>query len=226
MFAAIHSDHFWNLFDEVSDLHLSFLHRLQDFRKACHCIQIIELHVLGSIEDMPFSLIKFIVVKICKGFAFTFCSLVLEEMTYRSHRTQCTKIPRIPCTLLLLELCSSATLLDVKSVLHAVIGETQQLGPAGLSWRREGNRGWRAWPKQGRFLEKHTNFKFLSIERSQHHLAFVSRWSLQLRPRKSKRIGWSRKQWWHRWEMVGIHFAANFAFWGFLSSDCWVSLWV
>jgi hypothetical protein len=82
---------------------------------------------------MPFSLIKFIVVKIYKGFAFTFCSVVLEEMTYRSHPTQCTKIPRISCTLLLSEICSSATLLDVKSVLHAVIDETQQLGPAGLS---------------------------------------------------------------------------------------------
>ena len=71
----------------MSDLHLSFLHRLQDFRKARHSIEIIELHVVSFREDMPFSLMKIIVVKICKGFAFTFCSVVLEEMTYRNHPT-------------------------------------------------------------------------------------------------------------------------------------------
>lgn len=225
MFAAIHSDHFWNLFDEVSDLHLSFLHRLQDFRKACHCIQIIELHVLGSIEDMPFSLIKFIVVKIYKGFAFTFCSVVLEEMTYRSHPTQCTKYReyRVP-------FCFRKSARAQRFLMSSLSCTLWLMKPSNLVLQ-DFPEDVKAIGAEGRGQSKEDFLRSTQISSSfpsnalNSYLVFVSRWSLQLRPRKSKRIGWSRKQWWHRWEMVGIHFA-DFAFWGFLSSDCWVSLWV
>ena len=49
-----------------------------------------------------------------------------DTHTHRNHPTQFTKIS-CKCTLLLSEICSSAALLDVKSLLHAVIGETVKL---------------------------------------------------------------------------------------------------